>query len=333
MSYEVLDLQRNVLDNTCSVSSNGTLVNNEVTLKLTNRAFFCSCISFSFWMNASEFLMKWMEFPTNGFRSPARCFASPYVGDKIQFTMGLSGMSLCGSSVCHIFWAAPCHVVTASLQCHLESLTSLGGRRYSPLFCGMDLWVIFCTAGHLLLISFCCDNLDWASPLWHFLCLLGVLCCLYHSARPWVHIFSLLLYFSFLVWHVLKCGWFPVIFLQQCLLGCVVFLVLYCWWFPSGWFWSLLFEQSQIIYLGQILQLVLVLYLWDLLRIFQQLFYLLVVYQCLNFCFCFSVGEENVRHAVPWWRCLPYPSHVVLTLLILKSMSVGVPGKPCLAPI
>ena len=150
-------------------------------------------------MNVSEFLIWWMKFPTNCFKSSARCFASPYVGDKIQFTMGLSGMSLCGSLVCHIFWTAPCHVVTASSQCHLESSTSLGGSKYSSLFCWMDLWVIFCIPGHLILISFCWDRVDWASPLWHFFCLPGVLRCLYHSARPWVHVFPLLLYFSFLV--------------------------------------------------------------------------------------------------------------------------------------
>jgi hypothetical protein len=41
---------------------------------------------FSFWTNNSDF-------PTNGFRCPVRCFASPFVGDEMQFTISLSSAS------------------------------------------------------------------------------------------------------------------------------------------------------------------------------------------------------------------------------------------------
>lgn len=44
-------------------------------------------------MNASEFLLWWTELPVSSFRYPARCFASPYVGDDMRLTISLRGTS------------------------------------------------------------------------------------------------------------------------------------------------------------------------------------------------------------------------------------------------
>jgi hypothetical protein len=49
-------------------------------------------IVFSLWMKSSEFLMWEGECPTYGLSKLVRYFASEYVGEEIQLTMGLRGM-------------------------------------------------------------------------------------------------------------------------------------------------------------------------------------------------------------------------------------------------
>ena len=58
-----------------------------------------------------------------------------------------------------------------------------------------------------------------------------------------------------------------------------------------------------------------------------------LVYQCLNFVFVFQSERKTSDTLCHGGDVYHIPSHVVLTLLILKSMSVGVPGKTCLVPI
>jgi hypothetical protein len=77
----------------CSVSYSGTLVNSATTLKLTNMSVSFKAIDWILCANVSEFFMWCSDCPTNGLSISASCFARLCVGEAIQFTIGLSGVS------------------------------------------------------------------------------------------------------------------------------------------------------------------------------------------------------------------------------------------------
>jgi hypothetical protein len=68
------------------VSSTSTLVNSEVTSKLTKMSVSCSLIS------VSDFLMWCFDCPTDSLNCVGRYFVKLCVGDKMQLTIGLSGL-------------------------------------------------------------------------------------------------------------------------------------------------------------------------------------------------------------------------------------------------
>ena len=74
-------------------SSVGTLVNNDLTSKLTSISEGCNVVPFMVLINPAELGTWWGVLPTSGCKSLVKCLARLYVGEPRDETIGRSGLS------------------------------------------------------------------------------------------------------------------------------------------------------------------------------------------------------------------------------------------------